>query len=295
MVSPHPSASEPEPESGGPPVWEFDDSPNGWRRYGSDVVELIEAAVSAGSTEAEYRFGSWQYTVYWHDVTNMAQMNMATGMRRTVRRRPPLQQAQSSAQGAAATPMIMGVNATCVIYALAPAIVDNINAKFESHHHQSVLDETFQHYIVATLMGYSNDADGCCPADFDQSQIKVKDVEGRWYRVDISVRENNSMNARALAGEDTLDHGHEKFTNVIVYEDETRPVHGSSPASGHCIYLGGCDIVAQEWIGLSSWGNQDQHPRISMHQNVSIYDVRVTSCVLLKGSLGGMEKILWDL
>lgn len=50
----------------------------------------MEAAVAEGKTEAEYRFGSWMYTVYWHDPGEMVQMNMATGTLRAVRRTPPL-------------------------------------------------------------------------------------------------------------------------------------------------------------------------------------------------------------
>ena len=62
-------------------------------------------------------------------------------------------------------------------------------------------------------------ADGCCPDAYDGSQIKVKDTQGRWYRVDISITQNTSMNDRALVGEDTRDRSHEDFANVIGYDD----------------------------------------------------------------------------
>ena len=75
---------------GAAPVWEFDDTPNGWRAYAPPVVALLEQAVEQGKTEAEYKFGSWTYTVYFQDPANMTQMNMATGTLRTVRRTPPL-------------------------------------------------------------------------------------------------------------------------------------------------------------------------------------------------------------
>jgi hypothetical protein len=64
------------------------------------VVELMEAAVADGKTEAEYRFGSWTYTVFWHDPDEMAQMNMSTGTLRPVRRRPPLPSAEPASAAA---------------------------------------------------------------------------------------------------------------------------------------------------------------------------------------------------
>ena len=123
-------------------------------------------------------------------------------------------------------------------------------------------------------------------------QIKVKGTTGCWYRVDISIMQNTTMNRRALEGEDTLDRSKERFTNVICYDCEG--VHAGVTHGRHCIYLDDCDIYAQEWIGTNSWGDSQQHPRISMHSNVSIYNVRVPSCVLLKGSAGmTANKVLW--
>eukprot|EP01043_Picozoa_sp_COSAG02_P001020 COSAG02_NODE_21_length_53083_cov_95.733618_7_plen_683_part_00 len=194
-----------------------------------------------------------------------------------------------------------GQSGTCVRYALAAAIRDNVNARFGSHHHYRrvrqvsadhlpELDIDSQKGIVHSLMERSVDADGCFPNAYDGSQIKVKDTQGRWYRVDISITQNTSMNDRALVGEDTRDRSHEDFANVIGYD--CAQVHEGKYHGRHCIYLGDCDLAAQEWIGLNSWGDvvdpstgvDTRYPRISMHHSVAIYNVCARSCVLLKGS-----------
>eukprot|EP01046_Picozoa_sp_COSAG06_P060334 COSAG06_NODE_12797_length_1327_cov_1.505700_1_plen_173_part_10 len=99
------------------------------------------------------------------------------------------------------------------------------------------------------------------------------------------------MNAQALKGTNTLDQSKVRKTNVIVYKTSTEG-HGS-----HCIYLSGCDIEKKQWIGTNSWGKQQdddenaqqflirKHPRVEMNYLPRIYDVVVTSCVLLQGSL----------
>jgi hypothetical protein len=64
----------------------------------------MEEAVAAGKTEANYKFGPFAYTVYWHDLADMAQMNMQTGKLRTVRRTPPLSALPPPAEEPAAAP-----------------------------------------------------------------------------------------------------------------------------------------------------------------------------------------------
>ena len=72
-----------------PPVWEFDDNGT-WRAYAPPAVQACEEAIAAGAKDADYSFGQWKYTVYFHDPEAITQMNMATGMLRPVRRTPPL-------------------------------------------------------------------------------------------------------------------------------------------------------------------------------------------------------------
>ena len=60
--------------------------------------------MAAGKTEANYKFGPFAYTVYWHDLADMAQMNMQTGKLRTVRRTPPLSALPPPAEEPAAAP-----------------------------------------------------------------------------------------------------------------------------------------------------------------------------------------------
>jgi hypothetical protein len=76
-------------------VWEFDDGHLGWRPYTAEVVARMEAALSAGESEATYSFGQWHYTVYFQ---TMLQMNMMTGTSRPVRRTLPVEEAVAAVE-----------------------------------------------------------------------------------------------------------------------------------------------------------------------------------------------------
>ncbi len=198
-------------------------------------------------------------------------------------------------QAPGASVLNQGRSGTCTRYGLAAAITDNINAHIESlprdkrrHVADAALDASSQKGVVNALQQHRADAGGAHPDAFHDKQIKVEDTRGRWYRVHISVSKNRTMNDQAMNGQDTLDLSRESKTHVICYNTDT------TGHKRHCVYLERCDLDGRKWIGLNSWGNTQPAPQISMHSNVAIYDVKVTSFVLLKGSGGLTENVvLW--
>eukprot|EP01047_Picozoa_sp_COSAG01_P064441 COSAG01_NODE_8527_length_2752_cov_4.049378_1_plen_608_part_10 len=195
-----------------------------------------------------------------------------------------------------------GRSSTCVRYALAAAITDNVNARVESSGRlvdfaQAKLDRSCQQGIVDGLLQFMDHAGGCNPAAFDALSVNTRDAKGRLYSVRISVTENTTMNQRALNGENLIDRSRRRKTHVIGYR--AGAVHGGQYHGRHCIYLEGCDLASCEWLGLNSWGDHDQRPRISMHSQVSIYDVEATWIEVLQGSsitnaLSGESKTLTE-
>eukprot|EP01043_Picozoa_sp_COSAG02_P038366 COSAG02_NODE_2951_length_7674_cov_3.531881_7_plen_622_part_00 len=189
-----------------------------------------------------------------------------------------------------------GRSKTCVRYALAGAIKDNLVARMQGPpRHAAEFDMACQVGIVDALCNSVRkmDADCCWPTEFDNVELNIRDTKRDRYVVCISIVENHTMNEQALAGVDPLDHSKVSKTNVISYD--CGAVHEGQTHGRHCIRLDDCNLDAQEWIGTNSWGSQDPHPNIGFRGcNVAIYDVVVTSCLMLRGSSGLTENMpLW--
>lgn len=164
-----------------------------------------------------------------------------------------------------ATQEVQGKSGTCVRHGIAAAVEDQLMFKLELTVKQAS--------VVDALMQHVDHAHGTWPSVFNDWQGKIRDNDGVWYLLKLSIQQSTSeMQQKAKEGKLKFPLANKSAGTVSISLTTTR---------------------RKNWIGHNSWGGADQTPNIPLHApETTIYTVAVVQLKRLALLKGDPDEIL---